>query len=266
MMINCRLSLPAGPINLPTGAWRTVSRGKKMSEANEIAPRLKPLFDGEYISFSPFDEIALAELIRRVARPGCRAAEIGSWLGNGSTQIFLDELRECAGAQLLCVDHWRGNDNVPRQQEVVAHYDVFATFLRNTAEHQTELIPIQKSSLDAAADVPDGTLDLVFIDAQHDYRSTSADIAAWRPKVKSGGILCGHDCEIRVDPDNRPILLEAGDSDTCKIAGVPFLEVHPGSVLAVDEAFGRTVQLFAESPVTLADGTVGRSSIWWIEI
>lgn len=46
----------------------------------------------------------------------------------------------------------------------------------------------------AAADcVPDGSLDVVFLDAAHDHKGVAADIAAWLPKVRDGGILCGHD-------------------------------------------------------------------------
>src|SRR5271154_2813518 len=91
----------------------------------------KPIYTEEHCAFSPFDRVALAQLIRRAARPGCRMAEIGSWLGDGSTQIFLQELRDYPGASLLCVDTWQGNPNVRKHQEMVGKYDVFDTFRKN---------------------------------------------------------------------------------------------------------------------------------------
>jgi len=48
-------------------------------------------------------------------------------------------------------------------------------------------------SLEAAKLYDDGFFDLVFIDAAHDYKSVLNDIIAWKPKVREGGILCGHD-------------------------------------------------------------------------
>lgn len=48
-------------------------------------------------------------------------------------------------------------------------------------------------SVNAAKHQADGSLDFVFIDADHTYESVLADIDAWLPKVRSGGILAGHD-------------------------------------------------------------------------
>ena len=39
----------------------------------------------------------------------------------------------------------------------------------------------------------DNSLELVFIDAAHDYNNVCLDINAWLPKLKYNGILAGHD-------------------------------------------------------------------------
>jgi len=39
------------------------------------------------------------------------------------------------------------------------------------------------------------SLDLVYIDGNHSYRSVKDDIRAWLPIVRTGGILAGHDYE-----------------------------------------------------------------------
>lgn len=44
-----------------------------------------------------------------------------------------------------------------------------------------------------AYNIPYDELDLVFIDANHSYEAVCADIEAWSPLIKEGGILCGHD-------------------------------------------------------------------------
>lgn len=71
------------------------------------------------------------------------------------------------------------------------------------------------TSLEAAELVPDGSQDLVFIDASHERADVAADIKAWLPKLKPGAIMAGHDY-------NHNDL--------------------PGVKLAVDEAFGDKVQ------------------------
>jgi Methyltransferase domain len=48
-------------------------------------------------------------------------------------------------------------------------------------------------SKEAAAYVPDGSLDFVFIDADHSYEGCKADIQAWLPKLKPSGFISGHD-------------------------------------------------------------------------
>lgn len=52
---------------------------------------------------------------------------------------------------------------------------------------------IKKRSNEASFYIQDGSLDLVFIDADHSYNAVKEDVELWQPKVRKGGILCGHD-------------------------------------------------------------------------
>ena len=48
-------------------------------------------------------------------------------------------------------------------------------------------------SVDAAATYADESVDVVYIDADHSYEGVAADLDAWRPKVRRGGFIGGHD-------------------------------------------------------------------------
>jgi hypothetical protein len=49
------------------------------------------------------------------------------------------------------------------------------------------------ASTTASTFFADRSLDWVHLDARHDYDNVTADIGAWRPKVKVGGWLSGDD-------------------------------------------------------------------------
>lgn len=52
---------------------------------------------------------------------------------------------------------------------------------------------LELDSLEAAANCPAAFFDFLFLDACHDYKPTINDLVHWFPKVRDGGILCGHD-------------------------------------------------------------------------
>ena len=49
------------------------------------------------------------------------------------------------------------------------------------------------SSAEVVGLVRDGSLDFVYLDADHKYALVRADLAAWYPKVRPGGVVSGHD-------------------------------------------------------------------------
>lgn len=63
------------------------------------------------------------------------------------------------------------------------------------AKYGDRLIPIEALSVDGANSIPNAHLDLVFIDADHSYEWVKKDIAAYKPKLKTGGWLTGHDID-----------------------------------------------------------------------
>lgn len=54
----------------------------------------------------------------------------------------------------------------------------------------------EMTTAEAASLVEDGSLDMVFIDADHTAAGVLADIRAWAPKLQPGGLLCGHDWDL----------------------------------------------------------------------
>lgn len=189
--------------------------------------------------------------------------EVGSWLGQASTKILIAAAKANNG-EVFCVDTWQGNINVEKHQNIVRKYDVLGTFLHNveTAGGSAIVRALVMPSESAAQVLADASFDLVFLDADHSYRSTRADIRAWRSKVAPGGILCGHDCEGRAADFGRERLLRALDHDTIP-GNDRFSQIHPGVIVALDQEFGDKVELYAERQVRAANGAAGRSTIWY---
>jgi len=52
---------------------------------------------------------------------------------------------------------------------------------------------IKKYSMEAVKDIPNESLDFVYIDGNHRYGFVKEDLWEWGKKVRVGGILSGHD-------------------------------------------------------------------------
>jgi len=79
----------------------------------------------------------------------------------------------------------------------VAYYEaLYQSVIKKTSKLNNIQI-IRTTSELAAINFKDESLDMIFIDARHDYHSCKNDILTWLPKVKQGGILSGHDYSIK---------------------------------------------------------------------
>ena len=102
-------------------------------------------------------------------------AEIGVDGGNYSHVIAKNN----RGAKLYSVDYW------PHE----AKYQKALAKLSNMDNVEM----VRKTSAEAVTMFEDGALDFVYIDAAHDYDNVIHDISVWSEKVRSGGIVSGHD-------------------------------------------------------------------------
>ncbi len=114
--------------------------------------------------------------------------EVGSWAGRSSHAVLSGNK-----GKVWCVDTWKGSkETYDLTNPMAKERDMLEVFKKNVG-HFPNLNIIQKPSIEAAKDFEDQSVDVVFIDAGHTYEEVLEDIDAWLPKVKPGGILCGHD-------------------------------------------------------------------------
>lgn len=122
----------------------------------------------------------------------------GAELGLGAGHLFRRLLWQCPDLFLIGVDHFVKPAWRPRIEAIAAEYAGRCQVYGCT-------------TVEAAPQVPDRSLDFVFVDAGHSYEAVRDDLRLWRRKVKPGGWLGGHD----------------------------YHQAHPGVIRAVNDAFER---------------------------
>lgn len=114
-----------------------------------------------------------------------RGAEIGVERGHFTEQL----LAAFPALHMLAVDPWQPEGDFADWPML----KIAAEFKRRIEPYENRVTVMHMTSVAAAKQVADASLDFVFIDADHNYESVKQDIEAWQPKVKPGGLLMGHD-------------------------------------------------------------------------
>lgn len=142
---------------------------------------------------------------------------VGAEIGVAAGRFSAGLLTACPDLRLWGVDTWDGAYRtwMGTTWSPLEHAKNHAQAQAWESHFRPRLTLLRKSSAEAATWLAPASLDFVFIDADHDYEAVTADIAAWRTRLRPGGWITGHDYD-----HGR----------------------FPGVVRAVDEAFPQAVK------------------------
>jgi hypothetical protein len=118
--------------------------------------------------------------------------EVGAGTGWYSNRILLGSRL----SRLYSVDPWTGDGRT----RCLSEPQNYLQTVQNLSRHGLRSVVLRMLSVEAAELFRDGSLDFVYIDANHGLKWIREDIAAWAPKVRPRGVLAGHDyCATRFD-------------------------------------------------------------------
>lgn len=118
--------------------------------------------------------------------------EIGSWKGKSSAFLAVEIINANKNIKLYCIDTWLGSQEHSDNPNIINN-NLYDLFLENVKDLRSIIYPIRESSANASKSFQDESIDMVFIDACHEYECVKQDIELWYPKVKKNGIIAGHD-------------------------------------------------------------------------
>jgi len=108
-----------------------------------------------------------------------------SLLSNSSLSVLysVDPWKEFGKDEYVdsnALSHEKHEKNYQITKEVLAPFGDRSKILRMTSE-------------EALVEIPQSSLDFVYIDANHEYEHVKYDLVNWAEKVRVGGIIAGHD-------------------------------------------------------------------------
>lgn len=124
--------------------------------------------------------------------------KVGVELGvnEGGYSDFL--LNESKLEKLYSIDAW----NLDASETMAAPFKAWTIKQVKSAEeisrevlgkHGDRSVVIKGNSFDAASKFDDNSIDFIFFDAGHRFSGFALDMINWWPKIKTGGVIAGHD-------------------------------------------------------------------------
>jgi len=123
--------------------------------------------------------------------------QVGAELGVSSGETFFNILDANPNLFLYGIDTWvlqKDNkiENYDKDEKITLEQRKKTVF--SLLPHYTNRCKIYEERTDKAhKHFENDSLDFIFIDADHSYESVKRDIKLWTPKVKTTGMIFGHD-------------------------------------------------------------------------
>lgn len=122
-------------------------------------------------------------------------AEIGI-RGGRYSKVLCQYIENC---KLLCIDNWKESNSE-------GYYELAKKRLK-----PYNVTFIRKTSMEAVLGVAENSLDFVYIDANHHFDFFMQDLIEWVKRVRSGGIIAGHDYQFQDVKDAVAVYVKAHD-------------------------------------------------------
>jgi len=118
--------------------------------------------------------------------------EIGTFFGKSASYMATEIMNSKKPIVFDTIDTFKGSPSeLNGKHQVFLNTDV-EKIARNNLKHLPVNV-IKGDSLEVSNTYKDKSLDFVFIDGAHLYMDVFFDIKHWKPKVKKGGWIGGHD-------------------------------------------------------------------------
>jgi len=132
------------------------------------------------------------------------AAEIGTHRAEFAATL----LAHWPEGTLLCVDPWR-RDIEGYRDPIQGGSDRAADFAKakdRLSSFHDRYVMLRGMSSEVAPLIVEDSLDMVYIDANHNRKYVKEDLELWIPKVRTGGIVAGHDFNGDWEDEVRPVV------------------------------------------------------------
>jgi len=139
------------------------------------------------------ENISNREDIIKHFKPSGLGLEVGVYEGEFSKYI----LDHCPNLNLILLDCWQEQDKDIYKDDMNSSNQIqiqrINKTINNVRDHYNRINLIKGFSDHFSKLFANNIFDFIFIDGNHGYDSVKKDLNNWYPKIKNGGLFCGHD-------------------------------------------------------------------------